>query len=119
MPTKPALRYLLPCTHLGAGGLWEYVLVDLAQARDWIRCGRVQHFLTHPLHLEVCEHLLETFLGLPRKGPLPTLGFHDDALVCAVEGLDAARLLTLTPAGQLAAVLAEERYSFGCLKRLG
>ena len=39
-PTTQGNRYLLPCHLLHHGGLYEYVLLDVEQARRWLLVGR-------------------------------------------------------------------------------
>lgn len=110
-------RYVLPTTLLHHGGLYEYVLIDLAQARRWLEAGPWRSWLTHPMLHEAFERLFGA-LPPPAKGPLPQLGYHDDALCFLVEGYETLPDLRRGDSHAITRLVEKERFTLGLLRRL-
>lgn len=111
-------RYLLPCTVLGLGGLYEWCLVDVALARRWVTSGPYLNHISHPFLQEACETLLEVQLRPPERGMMPALGYHDDALVFSVAGYEAPWALWRGDRAQVQAAFALDLVTLGVLRRL-
>ena len=67
-PTPQGQRYLLPCHLLHHGGLWEYVLVSVEQARRWLLAGPCQSFVSHHMLREALERILGCLTRPRRRG---------------------------------------------------
>ena len=117
-PHPDGQRYLLPTTLLHHGGLYEYVLIDVQQARHWLLAGPCRSYLTHPMLYEVFEFLMGFATPCPTRGPLPPLGYHDDALCFLVEGYATLPDLKRGDSRRVRAMVDEECYSLGLLRRL-
>ena len=117
-PSPHGRRYVLPCHLLFYGGLYEYVLVDVDQARHWLLAGPCQSFLTHPFLHEAFERVIGSLTPPPERGPLPALGYHDDALVFQLEGYETLPDLKRGDSRQVRALVEEQRYTIGLLRRL-
>lgn len=116
--TVPGERYVLPTTLLHHGGLYEYCLVDVEQARRWLLAGPSRSWLTHPMLHEAFERLMGFLTPPPCHGALPQLGYHDDALVFIVEGYETLPDLRRGNSRLVQALVDEERFSLGLLRRL-
>ena len=112
------IRYLLPCTMLGDGGLWEYVLIDPVQARRWLEAGPCVSYVTHPLLRLALERVLGVETPLPVRGPWPPLGYEDDALIWSVEHYETLPQQLAGCSRRLRQLLDEERYTLGLLRKL-
>lgn len=119
-PSQPTQgrRYLLPCTYLDYGGLYEYVLIDVPQARQWLLAGPVQGFISHPLLFNALLKLIGFMLPPPERGPLPSLSCHDDALCFVVAQYETLALLSKGNSRQIQRLVEEHRYTLGLLRRL-
>jgi hypothetical protein len=117
-PPTPGARYLLPCPLLGTGGLYEYVLVDAAQARQWLLSGPCVSYVTHPLLRLALERLVGIVTPLPTREPWPVLGYHDDALVFQVEGYETLPQHLRGSSQRLRTLLEEGRWTLGLLRKL-
>ena len=117
-PTPHGQRFLLPTTLLHHGGLYEYVLIDLAQARFWLLAGPCVSFLTHPFLHAAFEQLIGFLTPPGAKGPLPSLGYHDDALVFQLEGYETLPDLKRGDSRKVRELVEREQYTIGLLRRL-
>lgn len=117
-PVDHGTRYLLPVTLLRDGGLWEYVLIDPYQARLWLESGPLVSHLSHPLLRLALERVVGMETPLPVRGPLPRLGYHDDALIWSVEQYETLPQQLTGCSTLLRQLLEEDRYSLGLLRRL-
>ena len=117
-PHPHGRRYLMPCSFLFYGGLYEYCLVDLAQARTWLLAGPAQSFLSHPLLHEAFERLMGFFTPRAQRGPLPALSYHDDCLCFVVEHYETLPDLKRGDSQQITRLIDEQRYTLGLLRRL-
>ena len=111
-------RYILPCHLLHYGGLYEYVLIDVQQARLWLLAGPAISYLTHPFMHAAFEYLMGLLTPPGTKKPLPALGYHDDALVFQLEGYETLPDLKRGDSRQVKQLVEEERYTLGLLRRL-
>lgn len=112
-------RYLLPCHYLAHGGLYEYVLIDVAQARAWLlQPGPTVSYVTHPMLREALELVIGFLTPPPQRGPLPALGYHDDALVFQVEGYETLPDLKRGDSRQVRQLVEDEHFTLGLLRRL-
>lgn len=117
-PVPPGRRYLLPCHLLHHGGLYEYVLIDVAQARHWLLSGPCVSFLTHPF-LHAAFEALMGFLTPPgTKNPLPALSYQDDALCFIVDGYETLPDLKRGDSTKVRQLVDEGHYTCGLLRRL-
>ena len=117
-PHPDGQRYLLPTTLLHHGGLYEYVLIDVQQARHWLLAGPCVSFLTHPfLHAEF-EQLIGFLTPPGAKGPIPALGYNDDALVFQLAGYETLPDLKRGDSRRVRELVDAECYSLGLLRRL-
>lgn len=114
----PGAHYLLPCPILGLGGLYEWCLVSVEQARRWVTSAPYVNYLTHPFLRQACEALLDVSLVVPTWGSLPTMGYHDDVLVFSVAGYDVPWALWRGDLKQVRQALDEGAWTLGFLKRL-
>jgi hypothetical protein len=117
-PNPLGRRYLLPCTFLEYGGLYEYVLVDLPQARQWLLAGPVQGHISHPFLFQALLHLIGFMIPPPQRGPLPSLGYHDEALVFQLEGYETLPDLRRGDSQAIRRLVEEDRFTMGLLRRL-
>jgi hypothetical protein len=67
---------------------------------------------------EAFERLMGFLTPPPCRGPLPQLGYHDDALVFIVEGYETLPDLRRGNSRLVQALVDEERFSLGLLRRL-
>jgi hypothetical protein len=111
-------RYLLPTTLLHHGGLYEYVLVDVEQARRWLLAGPCTSFLGHPFLHEALERVIGFVTPPPQRGPLPVLDYHDDALCFVVEGYETLPDLKRGDSRRVRELVDAEHYTLGLLRRL-
>lgn len=111
-------RYVLPTTLLHHGGLYEYVLIDVDQARRWLLAGPAVSFLTHPFLHEAFERLIGCVTPPPAKGRLPVLGYHDDALVFMVESYETLPDLKRGDSHAITRLVEEEHFTLGLFRRL-
>ena len=111
-------RYLLPCHLLSRGGLYEYVLIDVAQARRWIMSGPLVSYLTHPFLHEAFERLMGFFTPPAERGPLPALSYNDDALVFQLQGYETLPDLKRGDSRRVRELVEAEKFSLGLLRRL-
>jgi hypothetical protein len=116
--TPPARRYLLPCHLLFYGGLYEYVLIDVPAARRWLLAGPCMSFLTHPMLHAAFQDLIGFLTPPPERGPLPALGFHDDALCFIVQGYETLPDLRRGDSKAIRRLVEEQRWTMGLLRRL-
>lgn len=114
----PGRRYLLPCTFLDYGGLYEYVCIDIPQAREWLLAGPCQGHISHPMLFEALLRLIGFMLPPPVRGPLPSLTPYDDALCFVVEGYETLAWQSRGDSRHIARLVEECRYSLGLLRRL-
>ena len=117
-PSPLGQRYLLPCHLLHHGGLYEYVLIDVHQARRWVMSGPLMSFLTHPFLHQAFEDVMGFLTPPPQRGPLPVLGYHDDALCFLVEGFETLPDLRRGDSRKVRQLVAAERWTLGLLRRL-
>ena len=117
-PHPQGTRYILPCHLLHYGGLYEYLLIDVAQARLWLLAGPATSYLTHPFLHAAFEGLIGFLTPPGVKKPLPALGYHDDALCFIVEGYETLPDLKRGDSRTVRQLVEEERYTFGLLRRL-
>ncbi|HSF31910.1 MAG TPA: hypothetical protein VLK82_15710 [Candidatus Tectomicrobia bacterium] len=117
-PKAPGERFLLPCPLLGAGGLYEYVLIDAAQACRWLLAGPARSYLTHPLLRRALEQLVGIMTPWPCRDPWPVLGFHDDAMVFQVQGYETLPQQLRGSSQRITRLLEEEQWTLGLLRRL-
>ena len=117
-PEAQGTRYLLPCTLLGMGGLYEYVLIDAVGARRWLEAGPVTSYLTHPLLRLALDRVVGVETPTPRRGPWPVIGYQDDALCFVVERYETLPQQLAGCSTLLRQLLEEERFSLGLLRRL-
>ena len=117
-PFPPGRRYLLPCHLLCYGGLYEYVLIDVAQGRNWLLAGPCVSFLTHPFLHAAFERLMGFLTPPGAKKPLPALGYHDDALVFLVEGYETLPSLARGDSRKVKQIVEDGHYTLGLLRRL-
>jgi hypothetical protein len=115
---QPGKRYVLPCPVLGLGGLYEYVLVDAAAARRWLLAGPCVSYLTHPLLKAEFDRVMGFFTPWPRRGALPRLDYHDDALLFQVEGYELLHLQTRGDSRRLRELVEQGAYTLGFLRHL-
>ena len=111
-------RYLLPTTLLHHGGLYEYVLIDVEQARRWLLAGPAQSWLTHPFLHRAFEDLIGFLTPPPCRGRLPVLDYHDDALVFSLEGYETLPDLKRGDSRRVRQLVGAEQYTLGLLRRL-
>lgn len=125
--TPAGRRYVLPCTPLHQGGLYEYVVLTVEQARAWLAVPPYQIAMPHPAWLALLALVIEPYAGTPLarcktlrpRTPYPALGYADEALVFVVEGTDVPGYVwSLDDAARDKAVLERETYTFGVLRRL-
>lgn len=114
----PGCRYLLPTTLLSHGGIYEYVLIDVAQARQWLLAGPCQSFVTHPMLHAALQTIIGFCLPPRRYGPLPHLGSHDDALCFVVAGYETLPDLRRGDSRQVQALVEGDLWTLGLLRRL-
>lgn len=117
-PSPLGKRYVLPCHYLTHGGIYEYVLVDAAQARRWLLAGPCGSYLTHPFLHRAFEDLIGFLTPPPQRGPLPQLGYHDDALVFVIEQYETLPDLRRGDSKAIKRLVEEQRFSLGLLRRL-
>jgi hypothetical protein len=117
-PPEHGTRYLLPCPVLGLGGYYEYVLIDLTQARRWLLAGPCTSFVTHPLLKRALDGIIGFFTPPGHAGPLPMLGYHDDALVWQVEDYELLHLQTRGDSARIRKTVEAGAYTLGMLRRL-
>jgi hypothetical protein len=117
-PTVHGTRYLLPAAVLGLGGLYEYVLIDLEMARRWLLAGPCTSHVTHPLLKAALDRVLGLFTPPGQPGPLPVLGYHDEALLWQVEGYELLAQQSRGDSRRIHDLLRQERYTLGVLRRL-
>ena len=117
-PHQHGTRYVLPCHLLSYGGLYEYVLIDVAQARHWLLAGPAQSFLTHPFLHRAFEDLMGFLTPPPQRGRLPALGYHDDALVFQLEGYETLPDLKRGDSRKVRQVVEAGHFTLGLLRRL-
>ena len=117
-PHPQGRRYLLPCTYLDYGGLYEYVLVDVPKARQWLLAGPVQGHISHPMLFHALLKIIGFMLPPPQRGPLPALGYQDDALCFIVEGYETLPDLRRGDSKAIRRLVEEERFTLGLLRRL-
>lgn len=114
----PGQRYLLPCTLLHHGGRYEYVLIDVAQARQWLLAGPCVSYLTHPMLHAAFQCLVGFATPPPQRGPLPQLGYHDDALCFIVQGYETLPDLRRGDSRRVQALVEGDLWTMGLLRRL-
>lgn len=114
----PGRRYLLPCPLLGTGGVFDYELIDAAQARQWLLAGPCRSWLTHPLLRWALETLVEIVTPWPCRAPWPVLGYHDAALLFQVEGYETLPQQLRGSSQRITRLIEEERWTLGLLRRL-
>lgn len=117
-PQAAGERYVLPCPLLGLGGLYEYVLVDAAQACQWLLAGPCRSWMTHPLLRRALEQLVGVASPWPCHDPWPVLGYHDDALIFQVEGYETLPQQLRGSSQRVTRLLKEGRWTLGLLRRL-
>lgn len=117
-PPGEGQRYLLPCHLLHHGGLYEYVLIDVAQARRWMLAGPCRSFLSHPMLAAAFERLMGFLTPPPQKGRLPVLDYHDDAMIFVVEGYETLPDLRRGDSHKVRELVDRDQYTIGLLKRL-
>lgn len=117
-PHPHGTRYILPCHLLHYGGLYEYVLVDVAQARFWLLAGPCVNYLTHPFLHAAFEDLMGFLTPPGTKKPLPALGYHDDALVFQLEGYEMLPDLKRGDSRQVRQLVDDGHFTLGLLRRL-
>lgn len=117
-PAPPGERYLLPCPLFSVGGLYEYVLVDVEQARRWLLAGPCRSWLTHPLLRRALERLVGLVTPWPCREPWPVIGYHDDCLLFQVEGYETLPQQLRGSSARITRMLEEERWTLGLLRRL-
>lgn len=111
-------RYVLPCHLLHYGGLYEYVLIDVAQARHWLLAGPAQSFLSHPFLHRAFEDLMGFLTPPPQRGRLPVLSYADDALIFVVEQYETLPDLKRGDSRRVRQLIEEGHYAIGLLRRL-
>ena len=117
-PSPLGQRYLLPCHLLHHGGIYEYVLIDVEQARRWLLAGPSRSWLTHPFLHQAFEDVMGFYTPPAEKGPLPVLGYHDDALVFQLDGYETLPDLKRGDSRQVRQLVDEQRWTMGLLRRL-
>lgn len=117
-PPSHGTRYLLPAAVLGLGGLYEYVLIDLEMARRWLLAGPCTSYVTHPQLKGELDRVVGMFTPPGQGGALPTLGYHDDALLWQVEGFELLAWQARGNSKRLRALVEAGRWTLGLLRRL-
>lgn len=117
-PHPHGQRYVLPCHLLHHGGLYEYVLIDVAQARHWLLAGPCTSYLTHPFLHAAFETIIGFLTPPGTKKPLPALGYHDDALIFVVDGYETLPDHRRGDSRKVRQLVEEQRYTIGLLRRL-
>lgn len=116
-------RYILPCAALHRGGLYEYVLVEAAQARTWAKSGPYVSYVTHPEWAWMLEQILSPLHGftiphVPQGTELPVMDYADSALVFVPDGGDIPGVRWDRDRTHSATIVARELFTLGLLTRL-
>lgn len=117
-PHPDGQRFLLPCHYLFYGGMYEYVAIDVAQARRWLLSGPYLSWLSHPFLHEAFDRLMGFVTPPAQRRRLPALGYHDDALVFVACGFEMLPDLKHGDSRTMKQIVEEHRYTLGLLRRL-